>query len=319
MKILITGATGHIGRHILTRLHNHEVVIITRSKASLTEKNSLPSKLEIIEANLTEKGSIKKIKDFLSQTSNPIDACLHLAGESIDTRWTIEKKAQIRQSRVDSAQNLIAAFESIESKPKIFICASAIGFYGDRGSDILTEDSPPGQDFLAKLCYDWEVQTDLALQGWTGTRIAHIRMGVVLSPDGGMLKTILPLFNANLGAPLGSGHQWMGWIHIADLINIYILAIENEKVTGPINAVSPYSVTNLHFSKALAKTLNKLCLPSVPSIALKLLLGEMSSLVLNSQRVKPHKLISHQIGFNFQFDTIEKALKDLLIKKDTKK
>jgi uncharacterized protein (TIGR01777 family) len=270
MNILLTGGTGFIGSELVLKLLSagHKLTVVTRNRAAATGK--LPSTVSFVEHDLN--ASPLKETEFEN-----IDAIINLAGESIDRRWTAKNKAAIRNSRILCTQNLLL---NCPATVKTLVNASAVGFYGDRGGEELTESSPIGKGFLTDVCEEWEA----AAHSFKG-RLVILRFGMVISRKGGALKTISELFNKNLGAPLGDGKQWISYISLEDLLNMILFAIENQNVSGTFNAVNNHPVTNLQFSETLAAELNVLLLPTVPRFALKLLLGEMSELLLNSQKV----------------------------------
>jgi uncharacterized protein (TIGR01777 family) len=243
------------------------------------------------------------------QIFSDIDTVYHLAGESVfHGRWNNAKKERIRASRVDGTRHLVDGIAKAEKKPTTLICSSAVGFYGDRGDTPLTERSTGGDDFLAAVCRDWEAEALRAEE--LGIRVVLVRTGIVLGRGGGALKQMLPPFKLGLGGRIGSGRQYMPWIHIDDLIGIMLYARENTSLRGPVNAVAPNPVTNRVFTKSLAGALHRPALFPVPGFALKTALGEFGEVLLGSQRVIPETLTSS--GFTFDFPEIDSALQDLL-------
>lgn len=242
-------------------------------------------------------------------------AIVHLAGENIsDGRWSKERKEKILRSRTESTAKLYESISKSKNKPKIFICASAVGIYGDRGDEILDEDSSPGAGFLPEVCKAWEAEARKIEN--LGLRVVRMRFGVVLSPQGGALKKILGPFKYGLGAPLGSGDQWMSWIGLKDLVSSILFCLERNEITGIVNAVSPHPVTNKDFSQTLATILHRPVAPAVPSFVLKMIFGEMASeTVLASARVLPKILMN--AGFDFSQPLIESSLRHML--KETEK
>ena len=297
-KILITGGSGLIGRHLTKMLvdRDHEVAHLGRSKRSSTVKTFVWD---------VQNRSIEK-DAFLG-----VDTIVHLAGEGIaDKRWTPQRKRQILESRTQSTRLL---FEHLKANPhqvKTFVSASAIGYYGFDNNDYeFSESDGPGSGFLAEVVKSWEDEVDKMQQ--LGLRVVKIRVGIVLSMDGGALKEMVKPVRFNVGAPLGSGTQNLSWIHIEDLSAIFVKAIEH-KLEGVYNGVGPYAVSNEEFTQAVAKMLNKpLLLPRVPSWSLRLLFGEMADLVIKGNKVSSDKLKS--TGFKYRFKTLEAALSDLLI------
>jgi len=226
----------------------------------------------------------------------PCDAVVNLAGEPVAQRWTAEARERIRSSRVDGTRRLVDALQ--KNPPKVLVSASAIGYYGSRGDEILTEASAPGDDFLAKVCVDWEREAMRAEE--FGVRVVRVRIGVVLGP-GGALAKMLPIFKLGLGGPIADGKHWMSWIHIDDMVRLIEFAIENP-VTGAINAVAPNPVTNAEFTRELARAIHRPAIFPVPKLALKALYGEMASILWASQRVTP--AVASNTGFNFRYPTL---------------
>lgn len=284
MRILITGITGFIGRELGSRLakEGHEVIALVRDPET---RLSFPAELRGWDT--------KEIKG--------VDALIHLAGEPIAAkRWSKAQKQKILDSRIETARKL----GRMVKNPPLLISASGIGFYGDRGEEELTEASARGPGFLADVCEKWE---EAAREIGAG-RTVMLRTGMVLGREGGALAKILPLFRAGLGGRLGSGRQWVSWIHLEDIVNLYLFALANPEVKGPVNAVAPFPVTNEEFTKILGKAVNRPALLPAPSFALKLLLGEMSALLLDSQRVK--ESISKR-GFRFKYRSLSQAMSEI--------
>jgi uncharacterized protein (TIGR01777 family) len=233
---------------------------------------------------------------------------VYLAGAPVAQRWTREARRKIRASRIEGARLLIAALSRLSQKPSALICASAIGIYGARGDEVLTESSPPGQGFLADVCREWESSADLAKV--LGLRVVKLRIGVVLGPGGGALARMLPPFKAGLGGRLGSGRQWMSWIHLDDLVELVRFAVEQPSLRGVVNATSPNPVTNAAFTAALAAVLKRPAVLPVPAFALKMAFGAMAEILLDSQRVLPQ--VAQAVGFQFQYPDLEPALRHAL-------
>jgi uncharacterized protein (TIGR01777 family) len=234
------------------------------------------------------------------------DAVVNLAGENIAQRWTTAAKRRIRESRVNGTRALVAAMR--DSPPKVLVSASAVGYYGSRGDEILTERSEAGGDFLAQVCLEWEREAREAEK--LGVRVALLRFGMVLGGEGGALPRMLPPFKLGMGGRLGSGSQWMSWIHIADLCDLILFALRESAVSGALNAASPNPVTNADFTRVLASVLHRPALLSVPAFALKGMLGEMAQVLLASQRAVPDRAL--RAGFVFQHPEIGSALRNLL-------
>ncbi len=233
------------------------------------------------------------------------DAVIHLAGEPVAQRWSADVKRRIRESRVAGTENLVRAMAKLPEAPRILICASAMGYYGSRGDEILTESSPPGSDFLAEVCVAWEKAAQAAEP--LGVRVVRVRTGIVLDARGGALAKMMPPFKMGVGGKVGSGRQWMSWVHAEDLVGMFRFALNNP-VSGPMNGVSPNPVTNADFTRALAKVLKRPAIFPVPALALKLLFGEMAEMLLGSQRVSPKT--AESAGFRFKFTDVGAALAD---------
>lgn len=243
------------------------------------------------------------------RTVSGFDAVIHLAGESIFGRWTAGKKAKIRDSRVVGTFNLSSALAQASDKPQVFVCGSAIGYYGNRGDESLREESPPGAGFLAEVCQDWEEATTPAVQA--DIRTAHVRTGVVLTPKGGALGAMLPPFKMGLGGRTGNGQQWMSWIDVRDMVGAIHHILKNDLIQGPVNMVAPKPVRNEEFAKTLASVLSRPAIFPLPAFAVKLVFGEMGEdLLLASQKVEASKLIS--TGYPFRYRELKTSLESLL-------
>ncbi len=294
MKILISGSRGLIGSALVAALRpGHEIIRLVRGQARPGEIGWDPNTDEIDRAKL-----------------DGFDAVIHLAGENIASgRWTAARKARIRDSRLLGTRLLAETLAGLPHPPGVFISASAMGYYGDRGDEVLTEASSPGADFLARLCQEWEAAGAPAAA--RGIRVVHPRFGVVLSPAGGVLGKMLTPFKFGLGAITGRGTQWMSWIAIDDVTGALAYCLENGALNGPVNLVAPQAVTNRDFSKALGRVLRRPVIFPAPAFALRLALGEMAdALLLASQRIEPTKLI--KAGYHFSYPSLEAALQHLL-------
>jgi hypothetical protein len=297
MNITITGATGFIGRHIVPALigRGDQVTILTRSpRAGLNPKYAAwdaqsPPPREALEA----------------------DAVIHLGGESVAQRWTAQAKARIRNSRIDGTRALVDGLGAAARPPAVLISASAIGIYGSRGDEVLTERSQPGSGFLEDVCVAWEREAARAME--LGIRIVNPRFGIVLG-QGGALARMLPAFQAGLGGKLGSGDQWMSWIHMDDVVGLLLAALNHADLWGPLNATGPNPVTNAEFTKELARVLKRPAMVPVPIFALKLLFGEMAEVLVSSQRVMPGAAI--RCGYEFRFPELGPALEALFDRGD---
>ena len=296
MNITVTGATGFVGAQLTRALLSagHTVHALARHRPA-----NLPAAVQFLKWSTEQEPP----RESLAHA----DAVIHLVGEPVAQRWTPEAKKRIRASRVDGTRHLVNALSTESRRPQVLISASAIGIYGSRGDEILTEQSSPGDDFLATLVMDWEKAALLAEA--LGIRVVRFRFGVVLG-EGGALAKMLPPFRLGLGGRLGNGRQWMSWIHIDDVINLILFILTNAGVHGPVNATVPEPVTNAQFTKELASTLHRPAIFPVPKLALNLLFGEMAGLVLASQRVLPEA--ARSCGFEFQYPKLGPALRNLL-------
>jgi len=296
MKIVITGASGFIGRRLMKLLagRGHRLHVLSRHAGT-----NLPAGVGL------------SVWDPLGPPPEDAlldaDAMLHLAGEPVAQRWTAAAKQRIHDSRVIGTRNLVAALADSSPRPAVLVCASAIGYYGSRGDEILNEESAPGTDFLAGVCAGWEREAVKAEA--LGMRVTRIRIGVVLDPRGGALKPMLAPFRFGLGGPLGNGRQWMSWIHAGDLAEMFRFALENP-APPVLNGVAPGAVTNAAFTRALASALHRPAFLPVPKLALRMLFGEMADMLLASQRVAP--AAAESAGFQFQHPQLAEALADLL-------
>lgn len=297
MKILITGSTGLVGSALIPSLKSkgHQIVCLVRSqvKDSATEVYWNP-----------EKGTLDAGK------IEGIEAAVHLAGENLaEGRWTDEKKRRIRESRVKGTSLLSETLAKLNKKPEVLVSASAVGFYGNRGDEVLTEQSASASDFLAEVCREWELATQPAAQ--TGVRVVNLRFGVILSREGGALKKMLLPFKMGVGGKLGSGRQYMSWIAIDDAVSAIEFALENEHLRGPVNVVAPQPATNYEFTKALGSALSRPTIFPVPAFAARLAFGEMAdATLLTSQRVEPVRL--KEAGFVFKYPELKGALTHVL-------
>ncbi|WP_165459998.1 TIGR01777 family oxidoreductase [Atlantibacter sp.] len=296
MNILVTGGTGLIGRHLVPRLLSlgHTVTVVTRD----------PEKAR---SRLDQRVNIwKGLSDV--QDVDAFDAVINLAGEPIaDKRWTAAQKQRLCQSRWQITQRLVTLIKSSDNPPSVLISGSATGYYGDLGEVLVTEDEPPHNEFTHKLCAKWE---QIASQAQSDkTRVCLLRTGVVFAPQGGILAKMLPLFRMGLGGPLGTGRQYMAWIHIDDMVNGILWLLDNA-LQGPFNMVSPYPVRNEQFTHTLGHVLSRPAFIRAPATAIKLLMGESAVLVLGGQRALPKRL--EESGFGFRWFDLEEALHDVV-------
>lgn len=303
MNILITGATGLIGAKLCRMLagEGHKIIALSRSPKKAAE-------LAVAETHKWEPEAGPPPPESLEG----VDAIIHLAGEPVVARrWSDAQKKRIRNSRVISTRNLVAGMSSADKKPSVFVCASAVGFYGDRGDEQLPESAAPGQDFLSNVCREWEREAARAIEA--SIRTVQVRIGVVLSTEGGALKRMLPAFKFGVAGKLGSGQQWFPWIHLADITGIFRHAILTSSLEGPINGVAPASVTNAEFTNELGRALHRPAFLPVPALALRLLMGEMADVLLMSQRAIPQ--VALETGYSFEYANLAAALDDLLAEK----
>lgn len=299
MKVLITGATGTIGRELCRRLleQGDEVRVLTRRAGA----SPIPG------TTAWQWNPTAEVPP--AEALDGVEAVVHLAGEPVaGGRWTSELKQRIRDSRVVGTKNLVDGILRQSVPPRVVVGASAVGFYGDRGDQPLDEHCAPGKGFLCDVCRDWEEAYRPVAAA--GVRLALLRIGVVLSRSGGALERMLLPFRLGLGGKLASGQQWFPWIHIDDIVGLIEFALNNDRVSGVINGVSRSSVTNEQFTRALARVLHRPVFFPVPEFALRLLAGEMASVVLASQRVIPRAALD--AGYQFKFAEIDSALRDVI-------
>lgn len=297
MTYLLTGATGLVGTALTEKLlaSGHGVNYLgSRRSQSLDSRASF------------HRWDRNAAPDFGGMPR--LDAVVNLAGEPISQRWTDEIKRRIYTSRIEGTRRLVDAISALQYKPKVLVSASAIGYYGDRGDELLTETSGRGQGFLADVCVDWEKEARRAEE--FGIRVVLVRIAPVFSDRGGALKQMLLPFKLGLGGKFGSGRQWMSWIELNDLMRLIIFAAEEESVSGPLNASAPEPVRNADFTKAMSKAVHRPAFIPVPGVALRLMLGEMSSFVLESQRVKPER--TQVAGFGFVSQDLQGTLNALV-------
>jgi uncharacterized protein (TIGR01777 family) len=296
MKTLITGATGLIGRRLIATLENVRVLSRSPERAAKTLGNQ-------VEVHRWPGGSVP----LEAAALEGVDTVVHLAGEPIAAaRWSDEQKERIRASRVEGTRSLVAAIRASEKRPKVLVCASAIGFYGDRGDEELRETASPGTGFLSDVCVAWEEEAHEARA--LGVRVVTLRIGVVLASDGGALDKMLLPFKMGVGGRLGHGRQWMPWVHVDDVVGLVGHAIETQELDGPMNAVSPGVVTNADFTRALGRALRRPAVLFVPRFALRAALGQLSELLFASHRVVP--TVAAQTGYTFRFSELDEALRE---------
>lgn len=294
MKVLVTGGTGFVGRRLCTLLHarGHEAAVLTRDPSRRPEGLPAAARLEA-----WDPGALGGLLDGA-------DAVVHLSGEPVAQRWTAAARERIVRSRVGPLEAFRAAVEKGARAPRALVSASAVGYYGSRGEEELTEESAPGTGFLAQTCVRWE-EAARALSP-PGTRVVTVRIGLVLGEDGGALSKMLPAFRLGAGGPVGSGEQWMSWIHRDDLAALLVFALEKDGVSGALNATSASPARNRDFARALGRALRRPALLPAPAFALKAAFGEMASILLDGQKVLPERTLAS--GFELRYPDLDGAL-----------
>ena len=292
MRVVVTGASGLIGKRLVSslRARGDDVTTLSRSGddgATRWDPSSEPAPADALAG---------------------ADAVVHLAGENIAQRWSDDARERIRTSRVAGTANLLAGIEAADPRPRVLVAANAVGYYGNRGDDLLTEDAEPGEDWLAQVCVEWEAAAMAAAA--LGLRVSVLRTGVVLERSGGALAKMLPPFQAGVGGPVAGGRQYISWIHVDDLVTFYLAALDDERIAGAVNAVAPEAVRNAVFSKALGRALHRPAFAPVPRLALALLYGDMASIVTDSQNVKPARAAA--LGLGYEHPQLDEALRDAL-------
>ena len=303
-KIIVTGATGLIGRKLCSKLleQGNEITIFTRNPEAA--KKAMKDAKKYVKWNYNNP---EEWKDYLNET----DSVIHLAGTNLGAkRWNYDFKKELYNSRIESTRQLVNTIKNCEDKPKSFITASAVGFYGERGEEVLIEKNIPGKNFLSNLCSGWEKEAEKIED--QNVRRVSLRIGLTLSNEGGVLRKFLPPFKIFMGGPLGNGKQWFPWIHIEDLINILIHTIKTESLQGPVNVASPEIVRMKEFAKTLGKILKRPSLLPVPNFAIRIAAGELGKYAVMSQRASVEKILN--AGYKFKFEKLEDALRDLLKK-----
>jgi len=286
MRVVVTGASGLVGTRLVSALRERgdDVAALSRSGAQRWDPQGEPAPV------------------------TGADAVVHLAGESIAQRWSAAARERISSSRLVGTRNLVAGIERAEPRPRVLVSASAVGYYGDRGDERLSEDSPPGGDWLAGVCVGWERAALAAAD--LGVRVCVLRAGVVLDGRGGALARMLPPFQAGIGGPVAGGRQFVSWIHTDDLVALYLAALDDARYEGPVNAVAPAAVRNAELARALGHALHRPALAPVPAAALKLMFGGMAQIVTDSQNVAPER--AQELGFGWTHPELGAALADAL-------
>lgn len=295
MRVTVTGATGLIGARLVRALvaRDDEVTVLSRNPQRASERLG-------VDAVAWDARAQPAPAEALAGR----DAVVHLAGEPVAQRWNDGSKERILTSRTTGTANLVAGLRAAEPRPATLVSASAVGYYGPRGDEEVTEATGPGSDFLSEVCVAWEAGAQEAEQ--LGMRVVRVRTGVVLDPDGGALAKMLPPFRAGVGGPVAGGKQYMPWIHVDDLVGIYLAALDGVDWSGPVNATAPEPVTNHDFSKALGRALHRPAVAPVPRLALKLLYGEMEQIVTTGQRAVPRATLAY--GYAFEHPELDEAL-----------
>lgn len=296
MNILVSGGSGFIGTALVAglRADGHRLRVLTRQRDAAGAEAPFWNP----EAGELDRAAFRNM-----------DACINLSGSTIATRWNAEKKKEIRESRVRCTTLLAETMASLDTRPGVFISTSATGYYGDRGDEVITESAAPGHDFLAGVCVAWEAAAGPAVRA--GVRVVHPRLGLVLSPAGGVLRQALPPFRAGIGGPLGTGKQWWSWVVLHDVVGAIRHALLTDQLRGPVNVVAPGAVPNAEFAKTLGAVLGRPSAMPVPTMALKLLFGEAAEgAILTGVHAVPKAL--EQTGFQFAHPALEPALRHLL-------
>ena len=305
MRVFLTGGTGLVGNRLIQRLQKRQDKVVLLTRRPDVARQKFGPTVTVVEGDPTKPGA-------WTDSVADCEAVINLAGENVfGRRWSEEFKNQLRDSRIKSTENVVQALtknRSANSAARTLVNASAIGYYGFHGDEELTEESPPGNDFLAKLCVDWEEAARAAEPA--GVRVAIVRIGVVLDKEGGALAKLLTPFKLFAGGPAGSGRQWMSWIHHDDLVGLFLLALDKPEAAGPINGTAPNPLTNREFARALGRALHRPSFFPTPGFGLRLLLGEVAEVIVNGQRVLPRKALA--LGYKFRFPQIDAALTDVL-------
>jgi uncharacterized protein (TIGR01777 family) len=299
MKVTVTGASGLIGSRLVRALQarGDEVTVLSRDPGRTAQ-----------ELGVTAMPWQPLESPAPAAALSGRDAVVHLAGENVAQRWSAKAKQGISASRETGTRHLVDGLRAAEPRPPVLVSSSAVGYYGPRGDDVLHESEPPGDDFLARVCAAWEREAERAAE--MGVRVVRIRTGVVLDRRGGALARMLPFFRAGVGGPVAGGRQYMPWIHAEDVVGLYLAAIDDAGLTGPVNASAPEPVTNARFSRALGRALRRPAILPVPAAALQLLYGDMAEIVTEGQRAVPRRALEH--GYMFRHPDLDDALRDAL-------
>ena len=298
-RVTLTGATGLLGRRLVRALHERgdEVTVLSRSPDRAYELYGL-------DAQAWDPVAGPAPAEALAGR----DAVVHLAGENVAQRWSKDARRRILESREQGTRHLVEGLRAAEPRPAVLVSSSAVGFYGPHGDEPLPEDTPPGDDFLARVCVAWEREARVAEE--LGVRVVLVRTGVVLDKQGGALGKMLPFFKAGVGGPVAGGNQLMPWIHADDVVGIYLRAVDDAAWSGPVNATAPEPVSNKVFSKALGRALHRPALAPVPAAAIQLLYGDMSEIVTKGQNAVPRRTL--ELGYRFEHADLDEALRSAL-------
>jgi len=301
MNIFITGGTGFVGRSLVSRLvgEGHTVTVLSRSERA---SDGLPHGTSIVLGDPTEPRAWQ-------ESIKGQDCIINLAGTSLFSRWTPETKKLIRESRISTTRNVVEAIEPARERGVLLFSTSAVGYYGFHGDEELTEESPPGDDFLAQVAVEWENEALRAEE--KGARVVITRFGIVLGEGGGAVGQMISIFRKYLGGPLGSGNQWFSWIHMGDLVGAFVFLMAHREISGPVNLTAPNPVRNEELARALGKAMHRPSFLPAPGFMLKLLLGEFGSVLLEGQRIIPRKLLDS--GYVFIYPEIDGALQSLIM------
>jgi len=299
MRVAITGATGRIGTRLVAALRDRgdDVTVLSRDAARAGAALA-------VEAHAWRPESEPAPAAALAGR----DGVVHLAGEDVAQRWSDEAKRRLLASRELGTRNLVAGLASADPRPGVLVSSSAVGYYGARGDEPVTEDTGPGEDFLARVCTAWEREAAAAERH--GVRVVRVRTGVVLDRGGGALAKMLPFFRLGIGGPVAGGRQYLPWIHVDDLVGIYLAALDGAGWSGPVNATAPSPVTNREFSRALGRALRRPAIAPVPGLAIRMLYGEMAQIVVTGQRAVPER--AQALGFRFAHPDLDEALRSAL-------
>jgi uncharacterized protein len=301
VRVLVTGATGFIGRALVPRLQRNGHSVVAWARSDTRAMSLLGADIDVVSVAAGQEALVAALSDC--------DAVINLAGEPLlGARWTEKRRAILRASRVDVTSQLAAAIEAAHPRPRVLVSGSAVGYYGDRGGEQLTESSSPRDDFLSRLCQDWERAAQRASA--FGVRVVIVRTGVVLGRAGGALAQMLPPFKLGAGGPIGSGRQYVSWIHLHDLVKLVVTAVEDERYQGAINGVAPEQVTSRTFARGLGRALRRPAILPAPSLALRGIFGDAAVVLLASQRVEP--AAAKQLGFAWDFPSLDVALRDVV-------